>query len=457
MESFHSFSPLLDSDTPLYMQVYTYYKELILTGKLPPNTKLPSLRRCAETLGISRTTAEGAYLQLCADGYILSRPKSGYFVTDLYFRAPLLARTPQAKADASPVYDFASLSADRESFDFDLWRRYLKSALRQDERLLSYGEVQGERDLREALAQYLSEKRNVVCHADSIVIGAGVQSLLHLLCAVLHDRKTVAFCDPAFLQGRAVFQDHGFTLCAREADAQVLYVSPSHMNRRGDVLPTPARIALLKRTLERGALLIEDDYDNEFCYFDRPAPALQGLDGGQHVVYIGTFSRLLLPSIRLSFLVLPDTLLARYREIAPLYNQTASKVEQIALCQFIRDGRLSRQIRKVRKLYTQKAQLLESAAKEAFRGNADVALRETGFSVEVRLHRALPAKAAERAARQAGVVLRAENDGAGRCVLSLACSGVQAAQFPRAVRALAAAFSEDRGTCVQNLEKPPNQ
>ena len=162
--------------------------------------------------------------------------------------------------------------------------------------------MQGERDLREALAQYLAEKRNVVCRADSIVIGAGVQSLLHILCAVLHDKKTVAFCDPAFLQGRAVFQDHGFTIREREADAQIFYVSPSHMDRRGDVMPTDARIALLKRIAARGTLLIEDDYDNEFCYFDRPAPALQGLDGGRHVVYIGTFSRLLLPSIRISTL-----------------------------------------------------------------------------------------------------------------------------------------------------------
>lgn len=432
------FSPLLDANTPLYMQVYNYYKELIVSGKLPPNTKLPSLRHCAETLGISRTTAEGAYLQLCADGYILSKPKSGYFVTDLYFHTPSPPRAPQTEKPAALRYDFASLSVDRESFDFNLWRRYLKSALRQDERLLSYGEVQGERDLREALAQYIADKRNVVCRADSIVIGAGVQSLLHILCAVLHDQNTVAFCDPAFLQGRAVFQDHGFTICEHEADAQIFYVSPSHMNRRGDVMPTDARIALLKRTSARGTLLIEDDYDNEFCYFDRPAPALQGLDGGRHVVYIGTFSRLLLPSIRISFLVLPDDLLARYREIAPLYNQTASKAEQIALCQFIRDGHLAGQIRKVRKLYTQKAQLLETAVREAFGKAAEVRLSETGFVVQVRLRTAFSADDLEQRARKAGISLRAEKNTNGDCTLFLACSGVRASDFPDAAARLSA-------------------
>ncbi len=448
METKAEFSPLLDTDTPLYMQVYNYYKSLIVSGKLLPNAKLPSLRHCAETLGVSRTTAEGAYLQLCADGYILSKPKSGYFVTDLYFHAPRPALAPQAEKPAAPLYDFASLSVDRESFDFNLWRRYLKSALRQDERLLSYGEVQGERDLREALAQYLAEKRNVVCRADSIVIGAGVQSLLHILCAVLHDKKTVAFCDPAFLQGRAVFQDHGFTIREREADAQIFYVSPSHMDRRGDVMPTDARIALLKRIAARGTLLIEDDYDNEFCYFDRPAPALQGLDGGRHVVYIGTFSRLLLPSIRISFLVLPDSLAARYREIAPLYNQTASKAEQIALCQFIRDGHLAGQIRKVRKLYTQKARLLETAVREAFGKAADVRLRETGFVVQVRLRMPLAADDLEQRARKAGVSLRAENDANGACTLFLACSGVRASDFPDAAARM-------RAVCLlQDTETP---
>ena len=156
------FLPLQNSNMPLYMQVYNYYKALIANGKLPPATKLPSIRRCAEALSVSRTTAEAAYLQLCADGYVLSRPQSGYYVTDLYVPRP---QKPAAAPAKKPEirFDFASLSADRESFDFNLWRRYLKSALRQDERLLSYGEVQGEADLREAVAQYITEKRNVVC------------------------------------------------------------------------------------------------------------------------------------------------------------------------------------------------------------------------------------------------------------------------------------------------------
>lgn len=431
-----TFSPLLDSNIPLYMQVYRYYKQLITTGKLPPQTRLPSIRRCAQTLSVSRTTAEGAYLQLCADGFVLAKPKSGYYVTDLYFHPPREPAVRETEISPAPLYDFAALSADRESFDFNLWRRYLKSALRQDARLLSYGEVQGEQDLREAVAQYITETRNVVCNADSIVIGAGVQSLLHILCAMLQDYSTVAFQDETFLQGKAIFQDHGFAVCTAEEQAQIIYTAPSHLNRWGDVMPTAQRIALLKRIAARDALLIEDDYDNEFSYFGRPTPALQGLDGGRNVVYLGTFSKLLLPSIRLSFLVLPDRLLARYREIAPLYNQTASKAEQIALCQFIRDGHLAGQIRKVRKLYTQKARLLADAVRAVFADKAQVHLGETGFVVKVQLLTPLRAESLLRNAAAAGIALHAEDTDNETVTLFLSCSGVRTQDFHIALEAL---------------------
>lgn len=435
-QRFADFSPLLDSHIPLYMQVYTYYKELITNGKLAPKTRLPSIRRCAEALSVSRTTAEAAYLQLCADGYILSKPQSGYYVTDLYFHTPR-TKAVSAQSDIPEIrYDFSSLSADRESFDFDLWRRYIKSALRQDARLLSYGEVQGERDLREAVAQYVAEKRNAVCTADNIIIGAGVQSLLHILCAVLQSGQRIAFQDSAFSQGIAIFRDHGFTICGDASDAQLIYTSPSHMNRRGDIMSTPERIALLKRVTERGAMLIEDDYDNEFGYFSRSSPALQGLDGGRNVIYLGTFSKLLLPSIRLSFMILPDALMIRYREIAPLYNQTASKTEQIALCQFIRDGHLAGQIRKVRKLYTQKTLLLKTAVDEVFGDTVQTDIGETGFVVKAALKTPLSAEEIRRNAAAAGVAVNAEDSATGTVTLLLSCSGVRSADFQFALEIL---------------------
>lgn len=430
-----TFSPLLTADIPLYMQVYTYYKDLITDGKLAPNTRLPSIRRCAENLCISRTTAEAAYFQLCADGYVLSKPQSGYYVTDLYFHKPHKKATPKTDEAPAVQYDFSSLTADRESFDFALWRRYLKSALRQDERLLSYGAVQGERDLREAVAQYITEKRNVVCSAENIVIGAGVQSLLHILCAMLRT-GTIHFQDASFLEGRAVFSDHGFAVSQNPDDAQLIYTSPSHKNRWGDVMSAKERISLLQYAAKHGVLLIEDDYDNEFGYFDKPTPALQGLDGGHNVVYLGTFSKLLLPSIRLSFMVLPDRLLPRYREIAPLYNQTASKAEQIALCQFIRDGHLASRIRKVRKLYRQKAILLEQAVKSVFGEAAKTHIGDTGFVVKVDIKTPLSPTELRDRAKCAGILLRTAAAENGTVSLLLSCSGMPTDAFPTALSLL---------------------
>lgn len=435
MEHVPTFSPLLDAHIPLYMQVYTYYKELITNGKLPPKTRLPSIRRCAQALSVSRTTAESAYLQLCADGYILSKPQSGYYVTDLYFHAPQTKPAAAKTHDPKIRYDFSSLSADRESFDFDLWRRYLKSALRQDERLLSYGEVQGEQDLREAVAQYVTEARGAVCTPERIVIGAGVQSLLHILCAVLGSGQSIAFRDKAFMQGIAIFRDHGFTICEDEAKAQLLYTSPSHMNRRGDIMSTPERIELLRSANARGATLIEDDYDNEFGYFSRSSPALQGLDGGRSVIYIGTFSKLLLPSIRLSFMILPDALIPRYRKIAPLYNQTASKTEQIALCRFIRDGRLTGQIRKIRRLYIQKTLYVKQIAERVFGDAVRTEVSETGFVVKAHLQTALSAEAVQLAAAKAGVAVYAERAADGVTLL-LSGSGVPKDEVGKALEIL---------------------
>ena len=302
----------------LYMEVYDYYKSLILTGKLPKMSRLPSIRRCSAELGVSRTTVENAYLQLAADGYILSKPQSGYYVTDIASHSQKKSENNK-KSDTEKkeiIYDFASLKADRESFDFDLWRRYLKSALRQDDRLLSYGEVQGEAELRQVLSKYITENRNVMCNEDDIVIGAGVQSLLNILCGIIGDRKSVFFRDPSFLQGIAIFDDHKFTVTKSESNADVIYISPSHINSWGDVMPTQERLELLKQAHENGTLIIEDDYDSEFGYFNRPTPSLQGLDGGENVVYLGTFSKLLVPSIRISFMILPEKLKSAYNKKA---------------------------------------------------------------------------------------------------------------------------------------------
>lgn len=392
-----------DKKEHLYLEVYHYYKDLIVNKKLLPGSKMPSLRKCAQELKLSRTTIESAYLQLAADGYIISKAQSGYYVTDIAKHPEEKVCMPSLQKPAIE-YDFASSGVDRESFRFDLWRRYLKSALRQDDRLLSYGEPQGEADFRQALAEYIRVRRNVLCTADDIVVGAGIQSLLHILCPLLTDKHTVSFPTPSFIQGSTVFSDFGFDIRYRNKDSDVIYVSPAHMTKWGEIMPVSRRLELIHYASAHGSLVIEDDFENEFVYLQKPTPSIFSLAGGQDVVYLGTFSRLLLPSIRISFMVLPPSLSALYREKASRYNQTASKAEQIALCQFIRDGHLSAQTRKLRRLYAQKQKTLISTVKEVFGKNAPIRIGASGTSIaltlDTRLSREeLPVKAREKGLR----------------------------------------------------------
>ncbi len=369
---------------PRYMQVYHYYKELILSEKMPADSKLPSIRKGAMQLQMSRTTMESAYLLLAAEGYIISRPQSGYYVTDIAQKKRQTVKLCTKKVQKQEIlYDFVSFGVDKDSFRFELWRRYMKSALRQDERLSSYGEPQGEKEFREVLCNYLRQKRGVICTSDQIVVGAGVQSLLHILCPLIKERTEVVFPNLEYKQGVTVFEDYGFQVEGHHKMIEngVYYLTPSQMPKSGDVMPIHERLQVASEATAKNVLVIEDDYNHEFRYFQRPAPSIQGLAGGRNIVYIGSFSKILLPSIRMSFMVLPPELQEEYEKKKDHYNQTASKAEQIALTQFIRDGHLESQIRKSRKTHLAKAQELAEAAREIWQQSCSVRVEESGFYV----------------------------------------------------------------------------
>lgn len=427
-----------------YIQVYDYYKELITTGRLMQGTKMPSIRKCAVQLGLSRTTIETAYLCLAADGYIIARPQSGYYVTGRTAKNPASPKTADAKSqsgsDTKIQYNFTSNNVDADSFDFNLWRRYIKSTLRQDGRMLTYGEPQGEYELREVICNYVVNKRNAVCRPENIVIGAGSQTLMNILCPLIKERGTVCFRDTRFAQGMVIFEDYGFDVGKDKENANVLYMTPSHMTSLGDVMSVEKRLALLKECAAHDRLIIEDDYDNEFRYFTKPIPCLQGLAGGENVVYLSTFSKLLLPSIRLSFMILPDSLLPLYEKKKALYNQTASKSEQLALCQFLRDGHLESQIRKLKRLYSNKAKMLSTLLEEAFGNRAKVYMGESVFLVHLKLKCSMTSDELCARAAQKGVLVfpihKASSTGEGYAHIALSCCEVSADYFGEAVRRL---------------------
>ena len=420
-----------------YYQLYDHFRSLIVGGELSEGDKLPSIRACASSFETSRTTVEAAYDMLAAEGYVISKPQSGFIVCHVGDANNL---SVEYEREENVRFDLVSPSADRSAFNFSLWRRYVKSALRQDERLLSYGEPQGEYDLRQAVCEFVRTQRGVICSPDQIVIAAGTQSLIAILCGVLKDAHDVAFVCSGFIQGEAVFEDHGRSVSEipsyddglrfiEQKRPALVYVSPSHIDRWGSVMTSAERRRLLECAKASGSCIIEDDYDSEFRYASKYISPLRAMNGGENVIYIGTVSRLLIPSIRISFMVLPHELTLRYKERSALYNQTASKAEQIALCRYIRDGHLSAQIRKQRNRYLFKRNEMLKACESLL--CSCVCAEECAGSYLIRLRFTCGKTAAELCALAAERGLRMQNvDDCGKeAHVMISIAGVNAEEF----------------------------
>ncbi|MFZ5944943.1 MAG: PLP-dependent aminotransferase family protein [Bacillota bacterium] len=413
-----------DAGVPIYLQLYEYIKKEITHGRIEPYTKLPSIRQLSIALKLSKTTVEASYQQLHLEGYISSEPKIGYFVNKIadhsfYGRDGFnLAHKKTLNTPVKQEYDFRNDHIDQDSFDFQIWKRYLNKAINQENsRFLTYGSHQGELELRIELAKYLHHSRGVICTPQQLVIGSGVQTLLGILCGLLKEDCTqIGFEDPGFKQARHIFKDYGFTLIPikleedginisllEESRADLVYVSPSHQFPTGSVMPINKRIQLLNWAKRNKRLIIEDDYDSELRYTGRPIPSLQGLSEGSNVVYLGTFSKILLPSIRISYMVLPEKLIGIYEGNKRKYNQTSSQIEQIALSLFMQEGMLERHIRRLRKIYAHKNQLLIDAIKKLMGDRVGLSGVETGLHILLEVKTLQPPEEIAQLAEQVGV------------------------------------------------------
>ena len=372
----------------VYEKVCEYYIKQMKEGALKPGDKMPSIRTSEKILGVSRTSIETGFLQLAADGYIYSVEKVGYFVSDmLENNSEDEEQAPQNIDSGSRVYeyDLATIGEDKTVSCLNLWRRYMKSALRQEDRLLSYANNQGEYDLRQEIAAYVRKNRNIICSAEDVVIGAGFQNLLQILIPLIPGEKTISFPTKDFMDGAILFKSAGFTVNFRDKESHVIYVTPSYMTKWGDVMTMKRRRELAEHVTKNNHLLIEDDYQNEFVYSSKPTPSLYAMTGGENVAFLGSFSRVLLPSVRISFLILPKKARKEYLQIKGLYNQTASKAEQIALAQFLRDGHLDRHIKKIKRLYDDKRNLMYEVLQKHFSDNAEIIMGESGMELAVKL------------------------------------------------------------------------
>ncbi len=392
-------TPKIDEslNRPIYLQIYDYIKDGIVSGNMAADEKLPSLRNLSKALKLSITTINLAYSQLNMEGYIYSKPQSGYFVSNISFLDKLNSEAiKEAKINGLGNDDLeVNLAANRNNFalfpikpeksdksnefqydlscfDFVKWKKCMNKVLTEFPQMLLFeSEPTGEPALRYEIAKYVYEARGVKCTQSQIVIAAGTQQITAYLCLILTKMgiNHVAVEEPGYLPVKNMFKDRGFNMSSAKVNSDgieipklpaniksAVYVSPSNQFPTGAVMSVGKRYELLKWAENNSSIIIEDDYDSELRYFGKPIPALQGMDTKECVVYLGSFSSTLFSSIKISYMVLPKKMAEIFQQISRGYTQTCSKTEQLTLALFMEQGFYQTHIKKVRNLYSQKLQ-----------------------------------------------------------------------------------------------------
>jgi GntR family transcriptional regulator/MocR family aminotransferase len=437
-----------DPGRPAYQRLAEAIRSSILAGRFRAGERLPPTRVLAANLSLARNTVLEAYEQLIAEGYLSARHGSGTFVApdlpDRAFRAESFAPSLAREGAASPLrlsdfaerllagevpstideeasrpahFEFRYGTPSFDEFPIDAWRTLTKRVLDYPPKeLLGYGPTEGLPQLRESLSRYLQRSRGVRCHATQVLVVNGSQQALDVAARVLiNPGDVVAVEDPGYRGARAVFQAMGGQVRPVPCDgegilvdyiperARVIYVTPSHQFPTGAVMSASRRLELLAHANRSGAVIIEDDYDSEFRYEGRPLAALQGLDDGGRVIYTGTLSKVLLPALRLGYMVAPSSLQPAITGAKWLTDRHVALLYQAVLALFIDEGHFERHLRRMRKVYESRRTTMLAAFDEHFGARANITGTESGMHVLVNIDGVTDADRFIEAARKRGV------------------------------------------------------
>ena len=486
-----------NAGVPMYEQVYEAVKVHIEQGLFRPGQRLPSIRAMAAQLGVSKITVEQAYVQLATEGYIqahnkapyevleISRPLGGYYdkvtytattsnqtwasIGDTNHKPEELTsyrdRTERCIANSalyeetnrlphSILYNFATGAMDPEGFDFKRWKRFIGYALRDTKRLMTYGQLEGEPELRSALNQYLQQARGVRASAERVLVTSGTLNSLHMIASLLQRQgKSKVAIDrqsPSF--AKAVWKDYGFSvvevdtgdpqwiLTLEVANVGVVYCMPSHGDSMGRIMTIQERTELLRWAQSRKAFIIEDDYDSELRYYGKPVLSLQGMDLQDCVIYMGTPSKVLPPSIRLSYLVLPVVLYEDFHKHRKAYGQSAGVLEQLAWAMYMDEGEWHKQIRRLRKHYLEKSKYFTSLLRHYLDDTYEVIDPEGGVYAGIRKAHNKGDVFRLRALKAGCDIKVIDRDETGIVEVLLSFSGIPTRDLERAVQVLAEAW-----------------
>lgn len=373
---------------------------LILEGKIKAGERIPSTRELAAVLGVSRNVILEVYSLLTAEGYIEGLQGSGTRVAEgaclrrtggipsLNAMAPALVKQPK------DLIDFRSGVPALDVFPLKQWGRIIHEICMESlGTILMYDAPEGRRELRIALAEYLFRARGINCSPEQLLITSGATQGLALVAKLLYlPGAVVVVEDPMNIAMRSIFNTAGYRLRPVPADAQglqtqllspdmsprLIYVTPSHHFPLGGILPVQRRIELIAFAGKKDCYIVEDDYDSEFRYEGPPLSALQWLDP-EKVIYVGSFSKIIAPALRLGYVILPPPLMQRCRELKRFSDVHTPSLEQMALARFIREGKLERHVTRMKRIYASRRQVIKEALKKHFPGAHTIAGDSTGL------------------------------------------------------------------------------
>lgn len=409
-------------------------RQLIASGTLPQGERLPSSRLMAADLSLSRVTVEAAYTQLESEGYLSRKTGKGTFVAIALKQQRRVRKTAQSASLAlssrgkkivttggcqDPLYPqaFAAGSPDLRVFPHDIWRRLTAQRLRHmPEAMMRYGDPQGLPDLRQAVAHYLGQSRGVHCAAEQVIILTSSQQALQMLAMLLCDPgEKIGLEEPGYHGAYNAFVSAGAEISGLEIDnqgakiptlaqAKLIYLTPSHQYPTGVTMSLSRRLQWLAYANKHNSWLVEDDYDSEFYCDEQPMPALQGLDDNGRVLYLGTFSKALFPSLRLAYMVVPPALVAPFCRMRSVMDGHSAQLMQAVTADFINHGHFQAHLRLMRKLYASRRDLLLAQLTEKLGDRLKVQSHSGGLQLTV----TLPGGGEERltrAALNAGLIL----------------------------------------------------
>ena len=407
--------------TNLRGEIYRQLRDAILDGRLRPRDPLPPTRELAERLGVARNTVTVAYDRLASEGFVTARVGAGTFVSShiAVVRPPATAQhlrnqgrgmgggaslQPRAMWDGFEMpgafertaeFDFRVGLPDSTLFPHKTWRRLTARALRDDSvTRVAYGHPAGHLPLRAAIARHIAVSRGVVTAADDVTVTNGTQQALDIVArALLAPRDTVAIEEPCYPLPRRLFESLGASVVGVPVDgegivvdalprrARLVYVTPSHQYPLGVAMSLPRRLALLAWAQRHGVAIVEDDYDSEFRFHDRPIEPLHLLDTAGRVIYVGTFSKTLLPTLRLGFVVTPPSLTTAVQKAKYLADWHTAQLAQVVLAQFLNDGGFARHIRKMRGIYRVRHEMITHALTHELAKHLDLIPSAVGLHV----------------------------------------------------------------------------